>query len=381
MISPRTKSPLRAGRWVRTATGVATIALLSAGCGNGSASLPTGTNSPTSLPVATSPTGGGAVLTWDGIIGQGMAVADGHTYLAWNHKGWKYTQPNLLSLLDPKTGRLSDTVQLAGAFHQALEAGGSLWVAESTPSGGLLERRNPNTLALIGKVSIDVGPSGFAPSMATASGSLWVAGGKTLTRLSLPDGGVLAGYTISDQAGSSSLGHDSGETQLVVGWASPGGVGGVQLRDGRSASVIAQSSEPLFGVAAPFVSDISGNTMWISEPTGNMGYVENMRLPSMQAQHSTMIEGSNGIRARIVAGVLWVSQQAGGAKSNFCGDPATGMPWATLSGDLGATGRLGGVGGVYFYVFGTAGDGTGIAQFNIPSSCRPSTLTGGTASA
>ncbi|MDA8209055.1 MAG: hypothetical protein M0Z92_08675, partial [Actinomycetota bacterium] len=160
-----------------------------------------------------------------------------------------------------------------------------------------------------------------------------------------------------------------------------GGVGGVQLRDGRSASVIAQSSEPLFGVAAPFVSDISGNTMWISEPTGNMGYVENMRLPSMQAQHSTMIEGSNGIRARIVAGVLWVSQQAGGAKSNFCGDPATGMPWATLSGDLGATGRLGGVGGVYFYVFGTAGDGTGIAQFNIPSSCRPSTLTGGTASA
>ncbi len=381
MFSGQTGAPSRAGRWARMATGAATLALLAAACGSGSASPPTGTDSATSLPVTKAPSVGGPVRTWNGIIGQGLAVTAGHTYLAWNHKGWKYSQPNLLSVLDPQTGGLYATVQLAGAFHQALEAGGSLWVAETTRQGALLERRNPNTLALLGTEPVDVGPSGFAPSIATASGSLWVAGGKTLTRLALPDGGMAASYPIAGQAGSSSLGHDPAETELVVGWASPGGVGGVQLRSGRTGSVIAQSTQPFYGVATPFVSDIVDQVMWVSEPTGNMGYVESVQLPSVEARHSTIVEGSNGIRAWVLSGVLWISQQGGGPGQNYCGDPLTGRPWASFYGDLGATGHLGGLGGVYFYVFGTASDGTGIAQFAIPSSCRPATLTGESVSA
>jgi hypothetical protein len=52
-------------------------------------------------------------------------------------------------------------------------------------------------------------------------------------------------------------------------------------------------------------------------------------------QGPATVVDTNGIRAQLIDGILWVTQPAGGGQRNYCGDPATGRARARLplSGD------------------------------------------------
>lgn len=93
----------------------------------------------------------------------------------------------------------------------------------------------------------------------------------------------------------------------------------------------------------PYIGGIFDGGVWISESGGMMGYVQRLALdtlkptsfagaqphPGITAPPS--IFGTNGISARVLDGILWVTQLAGGPHHNYCGDPLTGRSQAPLA--------------------------------------------------
>ena len=161
---------------------------------------------------------------------------------------------------------------------------------------------------------------------------------------------------------------------LIVSEANSG-VGTLQRRDPSTGALLA--SAPTNGVIAPVLVDIVSGGVWISQPTGMMGYIERLDTttlraagpPSPDGDSATDIEGSNGIRASLWDGELWVTNAGGGAQRNYCADPATGQRRATsplpdLDGDEPMT-----VTDHREYYEVPAGDGFEINWVTVPSAC------------
>lgn len=162
-------------------------------------------------------------------------------------------------------------------------------------------------------------------------GSLWVAAGPALVRVSLPGGGLSAIVSLGD-AISSSVAADSTGKVLVLGEANNAGTGIIERRNPTTGTLLAAST-PLHGVFTPLVGGAIDGTAWVSESTGMMGYVQHYSLeplapikPTCKAGMiaKTCVTGSNGLRARVVSRLVWLTQQAGGPSRNACVDPANG---------------------------------------------------------
>ncbi len=246
-----------------------------------------------------------------------------------------------LMRVDPETGQVAAKRWLGSAYNQALLANGSLWVAGTRAARSWLWRLDPKSLAVRTKVLIGADGDGTTeayPTMTVAGGWLWVGYWNELLRVSLTTAEVTKVVAVphAQGIGVSSDGHgrtlvDSAGQQKAY----------IQSRNPEDGSLIAQSST-IESVSRPFIGGVFGDGIWISNGTGSAGYVERLSLRTLEstsfrgAQPHPGIEmppsifGSNGVAARVIDGVLWVTQIAGGPGRNYCGDPLTGVFRARL---------------------------------------------------
>lgn len=332
--------------------------------------------SPTIAPAATAPAKGSATTGPGGIYDRvftnpDVTAAGGRLYLSWwQSPPWQTPPRMVLARADPATGVVAAENQFsAGYISDPLYATGSLWVTDTAPAGELLIRLDPRTLMVTGELRIG-GPylDGAADGhLAFAGGSIWVDGTGKLVQVSPPSVSVkrtipLAGAVTSNVDASS----DGGT--LIVSAANDGGVGTVQRRDPATGALLA--SHPMAGVFAPMIGGVSGADTWIAEPTGMMGYVERFQTSGMTPDRATQVKGTNGIRAQILNGVLWVTNPVGGSARNYCANPGTGHRLATLPFPDMSKDTLLAVGGDDLYYSHSADDGgSGIAAVPIPAAC------------
>ena len=347
MTQPAESRPYGAVRWNREGPGrgeqitrrrqslgvsfatALTGALVLAGCGGPPPPTRTAISQPT---ISRSSEG---LLTWQGLREPAVADTPLGLYFAWDTAPMG-TAPvrDELAHVDRATGRVEAQRALGGGFGSAQAADGSLFVTTFTGSGSsiveTLVRLNPSTLAEVGHWEIrHAGPDFLGPGQtALAGGGLWVAGGDRLERFSLPRGRITASIRLPG-AVASDVTADSAGTVLVVSEADHDGIGRIERRDPVTGGLLGISS-PIGGVTVPFVDGVDGNDVWVSVPTGNMGYVELFDVPRMTPvgppcnegqSNPHCIDGTNAIRAWLVRGRLWVSQGAGGPQRNFCGEP------------------------------------------------------------
>lgn len=258
---------------------------------------------------------------------------------------WQTSRPGAadvrseLARIDPATGKVVARQPFVGFVNQVLEAHGSLWAATqtgSTPARQTLAKLNLATLQVARRWLIGTGgePDWAAQVLAVAGGWLWAAGGSRLLRVSLQNGTTTA--VALSGAVSSDLSSNAAGTELITAYADSGGRGAVQRRDPTTGAV--RASHQVLGVVAPAVSGPAGTAVWISEPTGMMGYVQRLDATSMTPDHacpegsasSTCVLGTSDITARLANGLLWVTQVAGGEARNYCADPVSGRKRASI---------------------------------------------------
>lgn len=262
-----------------------------------------------------------------GLLLPQVASTSAGLYVAWQVPPLGDGPISELARVNSTTGRIEATRRLGAAFDQAVAVGDSLYVGISTTSskpGEALLRLNARNLVVTRRWS-HLGEGG---SLALAGGGLWVAGEDRLLHLSLPGGNVIASVALPG-ANRSDVASNAAGTILVVGEANDG-LGALERRDPRTGSLLASYS-PMIGVSAPGVTEVIGQSVWVSEATGMRGYVERFVAATLTADPSTMIGGSNAISASVAHGLLWVSQIYGGPTRNFCGNPSGGVGLAPLN--------------------------------------------------
>lgn len=245
-----------------------------------------------------------------------------------------------LMRVDPDSGQVRAVRRLRSAFDQSLLAGRVLWITTSRGRKSWLWRLDPGSLRVWSrKVLPGSGTNdGLVGTLAVAGGWLWVGASDRLERVALPSGKVTGQRSIPGAGGVDVAADRSGRVLLD---SEGHEFGRVQLRDPHTGALIA-SSGTFEGVTKPYIGGIADGGAWISQSGGMMGAVERLslvtlrptRFPGAQPHPGESgpprIDGTNGISARLIAGVLWVTQQAGGAQRNYCGDPSTGRARAPL---------------------------------------------------
>lgn len=258
---------------------------------------------------------------------------------------WQTSQPGSadvhseLARIDPATGAIAARQRFSGFVNQVLEADGSLWAAVqtgATPATQTLAKLNPGTLQVARRWLIGTGggPGWQAQVLAAAGGWLWAAGGSRLVRVSLRSG--MTTVVALPGAATSAVSTNAAGTVLITAYADSGGRGAVQRRDPATGAV--RASHQVLGVVAPAVAGPVGSAVWISEPTGMMGYVQRLDATSLTPDHScpegsarsTCVLGTNDITAHLADGLLWITQVAGGKARNYCADPVSGRKLASI---------------------------------------------------
>ncbi len=275
-----------------------------------------------------------------GLDNAGAAVIDNYLYV------WQQVTPpgapihSELMRVNPTTGKILGKVSLGSfglsqAAHQLLIADGSLWVAATDPSGGLIAhggvlRFQPETLQPDGRTLL-AGSGTGQESVALAGGWLWVADGGTLYKISPSSAAVAAtiGLGTADQA---QVATNPGGTALIVTEAE-NGFGTIQSRNPTTGALILATKPGILGVTAPTLSEVSGGGVWLSVATGMQGYLERVEVSTLRPTPLSLPypgDATNSISAEIMAGVLYVQQIAGGPTRNYCGNPSTGQMFAAL---------------------------------------------------
>ena len=359
---------------------------LLAACGSSPAGAPALAPSSTALPSSASPPAATAtppvIQTVFGrqLRNPEVAVTGGSVYVAWQVSPAGGVARSELARVDPASGRIEAARPLGAAFAQAISAGGALWVSVSGARDETLLRLSPQTLKLTGRRRIASTPSQglAATAVAAAGGGLWAADGNRLLRLSLPGARITASITLPGAA-TSDLSADPAGTVLLVGEADSSGRGAVQRRDPATGAVLA--AHPMLGVAAPVVAGPAGSAVWVSQPTGLLGYVQRLdatTLAAATARHcelqkstNTCLTGTNAIMARIADGLLWVTQPAGWAGRNYCADPATGRPLAPIRLPRPDQDDLLAIGPHQIFYAAPGRTGSYLRQTPIPAGCGP----------
>ena len=343
----RTRGRRRAARAAAWLAAQVLVGVLLAACGGHGN---TAGGSPPGPTAATAPTGQHTTNATPAIPGgvyghplfsPDVDVTTAGIYVAWQLAPLASGGQTELARVDEASGQILAARSLGPVnFDQALSAGGSLWVATSSRTGETLLRLDPRTLAVIHRRWIGAGGAqGWSGRvLAVAAGGLWVAGGNRLLRLALP-AGTLTGSVTLPRAASSDVSANAAGTVLVTGEANRSGRGTVQRRDPVSGAVLA--SYPMLGVAAPMVAGPVGAAIWVSEATGMMGYVQRLDAGTLAAPAggcpdpagsvtSACAMGTHGITARLVNGLLWVTQTAGGSRLNYCAEPSDNRRLASI---------------------------------------------------
>lgn len=324
--------------FVRCLRAQATVALilssLVAGCA--SASQAAGTTAAPAAPASrtlasVTPAAGGVFGRV--LVNPAVTVTADGLFVAWQVNAAPAAVPQFeLALVDQATGAVEASHRFApGYIGSPLAAGHWLWVTTSPGAKGeSLLRLNPSDLAVTEDLPV-VGASFTAVAagshLAVAGGALWVTGGDRLLRVSLASGRLLAAITLPG-AFTSDVAASSDGTVLVVGEAADTGLGSVQRRNPVTGALLASHSTA--GVTAPELGGVIDSGVWASVPTGMLGYVERFTVAKMAPEAATDVSGTNGIRAIVADGVVWITDSVGGAGRNYCANPVTGRRLATI---------------------------------------------------
>jgi hypothetical protein len=244
-------------------------------------------------------------------------------YLSWSVGSPGQTPPRtVLARISAATGQVRvERAFPPGFLSPPVGAAGSLWVTLMGPHSVRLLRLNPATLAITGQASAPHGVADGGGQVAFAGGAVWLTGGDRLIRVS-PTSMAVTTVIRFRGANSSALNASADGHVLVVSEADDG-AGTIQRRQPVTGALLA--SYPVSGVTAARVSGVTDSGVWISEPTGMMGYVERFALATLAPEQATLAEGTNGIRAMLADGALWIaSPVVGGSRLNYCADQVTG---------------------------------------------------------
>lgn len=246
-----------------------------------------------------------------------------------------------LMTVNPISGRVEGRRRLDSAFDQALLSHSVLWVTTTRGEISWMWQLDPRSLAVRSRRVLPGSGlgDGTGATMALAGGWLWVGNARELDRVSLTGGQVSAAVSVRD-AGGIDVAADAAGRVLIV--SEGHGRARVQRRDVRTGRLIAQS--PIYeGVTKPAIGGVFGGGVWISAAGGMMGSIERLSLRTLRPTRFAgaqphpgitappEIFGTSGIGARVLDGVIWVTQFAGGPKNNYCGDPVTGRSRSPLT--------------------------------------------------
>jgi hypothetical protein len=252
----------------------------------------------------------------------GAFVADGALYVTvdTSRPGAVNIRSELLRV-DPASLRASEALRLGSMFDHALLAHGVLWVVTSQGRNLWLWRLVPGSLVAMSRTALPQGWSMFGSSglgsLAVAGGWLWVGANDRLDRVSLGSGRVTGQTMVSRGGGGVEVAASPNGRVLLDSEGLAGGR--LQLRDPETGALLA-ASRWLDSVIHPAIGGIIGHWAWIDDATGLMGYVQRVDLDHLASldppresavvspgHASSLIFGTNGIEARIMDGVLWVT--------------------------------------------------------------------------
>ncbi len=272
------------------------------------------------------------------VLSPRVAVTASGVYVAWqlSPPGTAVTSSELVRI-DAATGQIEARREVNSDIDEAMAAAGSLWVAAQSARNRTLLRLDPVTLTDTGRWNLaSTARQTWGFHLAVAGGGLWVSAANLLIRLSLPTARETTSIAFPG-AYSSDVSANAAGTLLIFSEADSGGRGSVQRRNPLTGALLA--SYPMQGVAAPAVAGPIDSSVWVSEATGMLGYVQRLGSTTLAPDGgrcregrstNTCVEGTNGISASLANGLLWVTQIAGGKARNYCADPRDGRRLASI---------------------------------------------------
>jgi|SRR5271165_3460083 len=297
-------------------------------------------------------------VAFTGIPGSGLTLTDagGGLYATWNEAPPGAGVPqDVLARLDPRTGEVSARNTFSpGVLGAPLFADGALWVTDSGIFGEFLLRLDPAALMVTGELKVG-GRAAGVPAVAAAGGSLWLAGGEELLRVSPVTVAQTAAIGLPGAISSGVAASPDGSV-LVVSISGPSG-SSVQRRDPRTGALLA--AHPAVG--AVVIDGVAGAGVWVSTAARAERYATATMIPE-----AGMTPGGSDIR--VADGRLWVT---GGRARDYCADASSGRSLAALPGPGPRQARLLAVAGrvLYYAEPAARGGGTGIAAVPAPAVC------------
>jgi hypothetical protein len=321
-----------------------------------------------------------AWMSFTEIPGTGLTLteAGGGLYASWNVAPPGAGMPQtVLARLDARTGAVAARNAFSpGRLGTPLFADGALWVTDSGSLGGFLLRLDPATLMVTGELRFGAGQYRASARLAYAGGSLWLAGGDELLRVSPASVEPTAVIALRGSARSDVAASPDGSVLVVLVLAVPaaGGQGrpsaSVQRRDPETGALLA--ARPAGGAVAidGFASPGAGSGVWVTRTAGTSAYAERYSAATLAPAATVPVAGDAGVR--VADGLLWVTDdEAGGPARDYCADASSGRRLAALPitdprrGELLAAGRR----VLYYAEPGRQRTGWRIAAVPAPAAC------------
>ncbi|HET9103740.1 MAG TPA: hypothetical protein VFN55_10345 [Solirubrobacteraceae bacterium] len=249
---------------------------------------------------------------------------------------WVASQPAAggsteLRALDAATGAVTAGRTLGPVTTDSvLYALGWLWVTavDSKGQSPQLLRLDPHSLATLSTTALAT-RHGYV-SVASAGASIWVGDGGELDQVTAIGGQIVRRVPLPGAA-DIEVATGPGGQSLLVSEDNGSGLAHVQRRDPRTGALLAASARFL-GAFHPFLGGTIANRLWLSEATGLQGYVQQLDAGTLRPTSATLppLGTTNGVRASVDDGILWITQNGGRPSVNYCADPVTGRRRVTL---------------------------------------------------
>jgi hypothetical protein len=245
-----------------------------------------------------------------------------------------------LARVDRSTGAVTTAGPFPNAWQMARVAGG-LWLAAgadpTNPSADTqwLTLLDPVTLKVKQRVHLPGQPTAgtfSVPQLAGTSDLLWSAYGNSLDRLDAATGRAVLTQNLGGTATGLSI--DPSSHRLYAGVVPSQGTEALVIEwDGSTGRRIVSAPTGGVDLGGPTVA-AAPDGVWITYATGMQGAVEHRADTSLSVLSGPLHGHSNGIRAFVGGGALWLVD--GGAGQVECADLRTGTTAASTQATLAA---------------------------------------------
>jgi hypothetical protein len=324
------------------------------------------TPSPTPSPSATP-----SWVTRQVPIGSVVAMSlDSSAVFALYNPGPMNGRPDPATTMLARIDRATAAVTSAGPFPQAMllaRVRSGLWIGAGANQGTAgsdtqwLTLVDPVTLKVKQRVHLPGQPTAGTYSMPQLAGTtdlLWSAYGNSLYRLDAATGRVIQTQNLGGTATGLSI--EPSSHRLYAGWVPSQGIDALVIEwDGSTGRRIASAPTGGADLGGPTVV-AARDGVWITYATGMMGAVEHRADTSLSVLAGPLHGHSNGIRAFVGGGALWLVDA--GAGQVECADLRTGT-MAASSQEVLTTAIVADANGSYL------GDADGIGVLRPDPSC------------